>query len=222
MADDISGTKISALTADSSISDNDYLAGVDGDASPLKTKRFLFSAIKSWIQGWIAKSDVGLSNLANVLQYSAFNKPTAADVTYDNTVSGLSATDAKGAIDELASKKQEKIIASGILKGDGAGGVNTAAAGTDYEAPIATGTMALSSTWSGSGPWTQVATITGATVGANSKVDLQPTAAQMASLIADGVTALVAENTAGTVTVTAFGAAPSTSLSLQITVTEVA
>lgn len=118
--------------------------------------------------------------------------------------------------------RQEKITASGILKGNGSGGVSAAVAGADYQAPIDTGTMALSSTWTGSGPWTQVATITGATVTANSKVDLQPTAAQLSALIADGVTALVAENVSGTVTVTAFGAAPSTSLSLQITVTEVA
>ena len=33
-------------------------------------------------------------------------------------------------------EKQNKITASGILKGDGAGGVSTAVPGTDYMAPI--------------------------------------------------------------------------------------
>lgn len=87
---------------------------------------------------------------------------------------------------------------------------------------ITTGTMSLSTTWSGSGPYTQTATITGVTLTANSKVDIQLTAAQTADLIDDGVIALIPENNAGTVTVTALGAAPSSALTLQITVTEVA
>ena len=33
-------------------------------------------------------------------------------------------------------EKQDKITASGILKGDGTGGVSTAVPGTDYMAPI--------------------------------------------------------------------------------------
>lgn len=36
--------------------------------------------------------------------------------------------------------KQDKITASGILKGDGAGGVSAATAGTDYQAPLTAGT----------------------------------------------------------------------------------
>ena len=37
-------------------------------------------------------------------------------------------------------EKQNKITASGILKGDGAGGVSAAVAGTDYQAPAAKAT----------------------------------------------------------------------------------
>lgn len=191
---DITGTKISALDADSTITDSDYLAGVDAGASPIKSKKFTFATIKSWIKGWIAKGDVGLGNVANVLQYSANNKPTSADVTYDGTVSGLSATDVKGALDELASEKQEQIT---------------------------TGTITLSLSWSGSGPYTQTVTVSGATISSNSKVDLQLTPAQIAQLIADGVEALVIENNAGTLTATAIGATPSTALTVQCTVTEV-
>ena len=38
-------------------------------------------------------------------------------------------------------EKQNKITASGILKGDGAGGVSAAVAGTDYQAPPASATV---------------------------------------------------------------------------------
>lgn len=40
----------------------------------------------------------------------------------------------------LANGKQASITASGILKGDGSGGVSAAAAGTDYQAPMSAGT----------------------------------------------------------------------------------
>ena len=42
-----------------------------------------------------------------------------------------------GKIKSAMSSKQNKITASGILKGDGAGGVTAAEAGTDYMAPVA-------------------------------------------------------------------------------------
>ncbi len=42
-------------------------------------------------------------------------------------------------------EKQNKITVSGILKGDGAGGVSAAVAGTDYQAPPATATALPSS-----------------------------------------------------------------------------
>lgn len=154
------------------------------------------------------KADVGLGNVENERQYSAQNPPPypvtsvngstgavsldaadvgarsdnwvpdAEDVPYDNTQSGLMATDVQAAIDELAqggggggtaasavsydntdsglaatnvqdaldevfddlSGKQNTITASGILKGDGAGGVSAATAGTDYQAPLTAGT----------------------------------------------------------------------------------
>lgn len=88
------------------------------------------------------------------------------------------------------------------------------------EAEIQLGSILLSSTWSGSGPYSQTVTVTGATVTANSKVDIQLTAAQIASLIAAGVTGLVIENNAGTLTAWAVGASPS-AMTVQVTVTEV-
>ena len=86
--------------------------------------------------------------------------------------------------------------------------------------PTQVGSISLSSSWSGSDPYSQTVTVTGATVTANSKVDIQPTAAQIASLISAGVTGLVIENNNGTLTAWAVGASPS-AMTVQVTVTEV-
>lgn len=87
--------------------------------------------------------------------------------------------------------------------------------------PPDVGSVTLGTSWSGAGPYSQTVTVTGATVTANSKVDIQLTAAQIASLITDGVTGLVIENNAGTLTAYAVGATPGTSMTIQVTVTEV-
>ena len=85
--------------------------------------------------------------------------------------------------------------------------------------PTQVGSISLSSSWSGSGPYSQTVTVTGAMVTANSKVDVQLTAAQIASLIATGVTGLVIENNAGTLTAWAVGASPP-AMTVQCTVEE--
>ena len=87
--------------------------------------------------------------------------------------------------------------------------------------PAQVGSISLSSTWSGSGPYSQTVTVTGATVTASSKVDIQLTAAQIASLISAGVTGMVIENNGGTLTAWAVGASPS-AMTVQCTVEETA
>lgn len=86
--------------------------------------------------------------------------------------------------------------------------------------PSQVGSITLSSSWSGAGPYSQTVTVTGATVTANSKVDIQLTAAQIANLIAAGVTGLLIENNNGTLTAWAVGASTS-AMTVQVTVTEV-
>ena len=100
--------------------------------------------------------------------------------------------------------------------------INTAEEGTSvvHVLPrIATITLKANS-WSGSAaPYSQTVTI--ATVTSATKVDLQPTVAQMTSLQQNDI-ALMAQNSNGSVTVYAFGGKPSADMTMQVQLTEVA
>jgi len=83
-----------------------------------------------------------------------------------------------------------------------------------------TGTVTISASgWSGNGPYSHSVTISGTT--ANSKIDLQPDSTVLAQMTTDGTTALYIENNNGTLTAWAMGAAPTASLTIQYTKTEV-
>ena len=59
------------------------------------------------------------------------------------------------------SGKQAKITASGLLKGNGSGGVSAAVAGTDYQSPVKSATAVLSaSAWSGNSQAVNVSNVT--------------------------------------------------------------
>lgn len=123
---------------------------------------------------------------------------------------------------------------------DGSGNVSLSAADvgampSTYTAPVGsvnglTGSVVinrvvsvtLSASWSGSGPYTQ--TVSLSNVSAKSKVDLQPNAAVVEQMVADGCLAIYIVNSGTTpVTLTAYavGAAPSVALTMQATITEV-
>lgn len=86
---------------------------------------------------------------------------------------------------------------------------------------VYTDSVTLSATWSGSGTYTQTVTLANYTVTSNTKVDIQPDSTTIAQLITDGVKALYIANNSGTLTAYAIGAAPSTSLTMQVTCVEV-
>lgn len=85
-----------------------------------------------------------------------------------------------------------------------------------------TGSVTLTTAnWTGNGPFTQTVTVTGATVTANSKVDIQPNASVIQQMMDDGVSVLFIENNAGILTAYAVGAALTVDVTVQATVTEV-
>lgn len=191
--------------------------------------------------GGIPASDLASGVIPTVP--SAYTSNPAMDGTAS---AGSSGSWAKGDhVHPTDTSRQAKITASGILKGNGSGGISAATAGTDYgtyskpsggipDSDIASastwnskatkpdiGTISLTATWAGSGPYTQTVTVSGATVTANSKVDLQPNATAITQMIEDGVQALYIANNNGTLTAYAVGAETSTAMTIQCTVTEV-
>ena len=83
---------------------------------------------------------------------------------------------------------------------------------------VATITLAAAN-WSGSSaPYSQVVEIESVT--AASKIDLQPTMAQLSSLMSEDI-ALMAENVNGVVTIYSFGGKPSSNMSMQVLIQEV-
>lgn len=83
-----------------------------------------------------------------------------------------------------------------------------------------TGTITLSASWSGSDPYTQSVTVSGAAVTEKSKIDLIPTGAQLAQLAADDVKSVTICNNGGRLTAYAVGAQPSGSMTVACLVEE--
>ena len=147
----------------------------------------------------LAKGDVGLGNVDNT---SDVNKPIS------------------NATQAALNDKQAKITASGLLKGDGAGGVTMATKGTDYAGTSETVTATLlAASWTGSSaPYTYTLAVNGVT--ANSNQELLPAL----TITEEQLTALQAANiqdggqAANSVTLTAFGDKPIIDLPIRVIV----
>ena len=91
---------------------------------------------------------------------------------------------------------------------------------TNGQRQIIVDTVSLGTSWTGTGPYTQVVTV--AEADADSKVDLQPDATIIQKLIDAGTTALYIVNDNGVFSAVAIGSAPTESLTIQCTITKTA
>lgn len=91
---------------------------------------------------------------------------------------------------------------------------------TNGQRQIIVDTVSLGTSWTGTGPYTQVVTV--AEADADSKVDLQPDATIIQKLIDAGTTALYIVNDNGVFSAVAIGSAPAESLTVQCTITKTA
>lgn len=144
-----------------------------------------------------------------------------ADKTVPAAAGNLAALDAAGNLSDSGKKPadfQAKVTASGLLKGDGAGGVTAAAAGTDYSGPKVTVTATLlASGWTGSeAPFVYTLAIAGVT--ATSYQELLPavniTAEQLKALQAANITD--GGQAAGTMTLKAYGKVPTVDIPIRV------
>ena len=144
-----------------------------------------------------------------------------ADKTVPAAAGNLAALDAAGNLSDSGKKPadfQAKVTASGLLKGDGNGGVTAAAAGADYSGPKATVTATLlASGWTGSeAPFVYTLAIAGVT--ATSYQELVPavniTAEQLKALQAANITD--AGQAAGSMTLKAYGKVPTVDIPIRV------
>lgn len=144
-----------------------------------------------------------------------------ADKTVPAAAGNLAALDAAGNLSDSGKKPadfQAKVTASGLLKGDGNGGVTAAAAGTDYSGPKATVTATLlASGWTGSeAPFVYTLAIAGVT--ATSYQELLPavniTAEQLKALQAANITD--GGQASGTMTLKAYGKVPTVDIPIRV------
>ena len=144
-----------------------------------------------------------------------------ADKTVPAAAGNLAALDAAGNLSDSGKKVgdfQTKVTASGLLKGDGNGGVTAAAAGTDYSGPKATVTATLlASGWTGSeAPFVYTLAIAGVT--ATSYQELLPavniTAEQLKALQAANITD--GGQAAGSMTLKAYGKVPTVDIPIRV------
>ena len=115
-----------------------------------------------------------------------------------------------------ADTKQSKITTSGILKGDGSGGVSAAVKGTDYAGPSVGVTVTLSaSSWDADAK-TQTVSVAGVTATANGSLRIAQSATNEQFTAWGAAQPRVTAQAAGTLTVKASGTVPTIDIPVEV------
>lgn len=104
-------------------------------------------------EGFVYNVTDAFTTTAAFVEGAGKNYPAGTNVVCVNTTGSTYAWDVLTGIVDL-SGKQDKITASGILKGDGSGGVSAATAGTDYVASVSPASDAVVTVTGSSGALT--------------------------------------------------------------------
>ena len=86
---------------------------------------------------------------------------------------------------------------------------------------ITYGSVSLSTSWTGNGPFTQIVSLSGYSATDKTKVDLLADSDTVAQMIADGVDEIYIENDDATLTAYAIGGKPSAAMTIQAVFSEV-
>lgn len=118
---------------------------------------------------WYSVSRMGIDGTGAVSTVCGVNPDSGGNVALTGAQIPQSSDDPTS-VSTAISGKQEKITVSGLLKGNGSGGVSEAVAGTDYQSPVKSATVTLSANaWSGNSQTINVSNVT-----ANSLVTVAP------------------------------------------------
>ena len=118
--------------------------------------------------------------------------------------------------DTIDSGKQSKITASGILKGNGAGGVSAAVKGTDYAGPSVGVSVTLRASGWNANAKTQTVSVTGVTATANGSLRIAQSATDEQFTAWGAAQPRVTAQTAGTLTVKVAGTVPTIDIPVEV------
>ena len=133
---------------------------------------------------WYSVSRMGIDGTGAVSTVCGVDPDSGGNVALTGTQIPQS-NDDPTSLSTVISGKQAKITVSGLLKGNGSGGVSAAVAGTDYQSPVKSATVTLSANaWSGN---SQTINIPNVTAGSLVTVAPVPTAQNRTAYLEAGV-----------------------------------
>ena len=147
--------------------------------------------------------------LSTNITLSASDIRALPDTTVIPSIDGL-------ATETYVDTKQAKITASGILKGNGAGGVSAAVKGTDYAAPSVGVTATLRASGWNANAKTQTVSVAGVTATANGSLRIAQSATDEQFTAWGAAQPRVTAQAAGTLTVKAAGTVPTIDIPVEV------